>query len=118
MLYVPVIPPHATPPSPRTRELSDLLGRVIEEYEKHHPAVTGSEVREAVRLAAMRSSRTGSGSVRILAGVSAAAAVAGIFAFVAANHGQVPGNGVPTVAVALALLAVLFVVVVVKRSGG
>jgi len=98
--------------------LADLLGRVIEEYEEHHPAVTGSEVREAVRLAIMRSARTGSGSVRILAGVSAAAAVAGIFAFVAANQGQVPKTAVPMVAVVLALFAVLFAVAVVKRRGG
>ena len=118
MLYVPVIPHHADPPSPRTRELADLLGRVIEEYEKHHPAVTGAEVRAAVRMAAQRSSRQDAFDVRLLAGASAAVVLGGLFALLAANQGQVPETAVPMVAVAVALFAVLFVLAVVKRSGG
>lgn len=72
MLYVPVVPyvPH-DPPSPRTRELAGLLSRVIDEYEKHHPAVTGTEIRAAINLAA-RGSKAGSPvEARAVAGVLA-----------------------------------------------
>ena len=98
--------------------MASLLGRVIEEYEKHHPAVTGSEVREAVRLAVQQSSRKGSSNVRLLAGLSAGVAVGGIFAFVAANHGQMPGDAVPMVGVAVAVFGVLALVAMLKARGG
>lgn len=76
MFFVPMPPP--TPVSPRTRELADLLGRVIEEYERHHPAVSGEEVRDAVRLAA-RSSRAGGPEVARLV----IAALAGVLVLIA-----------------------------------
>ncbi|MHB1191896.1 MAG: hypothetical protein ACYC6F_02525 [Longimicrobiales bacterium] len=117
MLYVPFIPPPATPPSPRTRELAGLLGRVIEEYEKHHPAVTGPEVRAAVRMALETSSRKGSPALGIAVGVAAALVAGGLFALLAANEGQMPQSTVPMVAIAVALFAVLVVVAMVKRGG-
>jgi hypothetical protein len=116
MLYV-FIPPPPTPPSPRTRELAGLLGRVIEEYEKHHPAVTGPEVRAAVRMAVESSSRKGSPDLRIAVGVAAALVVASLFVLLAANEGQMPQAAVPMVAIAVALFAVLVVVAMVKRGG-
>ncbi|HSW28495.1 MAG TPA: hypothetical protein VLH75_03280 [Longimicrobiales bacterium] len=116
MLYV-FIPPPPSPPSPRTRELAALLGRVIEEYEKHHPAVTGPEVRAAVRMAVESSSRKGSPDLRIAVGVAAAVVAGGLFAFLAANQGQMPQGTVPMVAAVLGLFAVLMVVVMAKRSG-
>jgi hypothetical protein len=62
MLFVPVISPATTqPPSPRARELADLLTRVMEEYERAHPAITTAEVRHAMRLA---EERTGGGPAR------------------------------------------------------
>jgi len=118
MLYVPFVPPAATPPSPRTRELADLLGRVIEEYEKHHPAVTGPEVRAAVRMAAERSSRSSFPQLRVAVGVAAAVLAAGLFALLAANEGRMPQTAVPVLAIVLALFAVLVVVAMAKRGGG
>ena len=54
MSYVPIVPStYAPPPSPRTRELAELLGKVLEEYSNAHPAVTKSEVRAAIRMAQM-----------------------------------------------------------------
>ncbi len=122
MLYVPFIPPHDKPPSPRVRELTDLLGRVIEEYEKHHPAVTGPEVRAAARMAVERSSRKGSPDLRIALGVAVALVLGGLFvllAFVllAMNQGGMPQTAVPVVAITLVILAVLLAVALARRSG-
>ncbi len=122
MLFVPMIPPippHHAPPSPRTRELAGLLGRVIEEYEKHHPSVTGSEVRAAVDLAARNSGTAKSENAKAVAVIAAI-----VLAFVAAglalrlsDRGGMP-ESVPIAAVAVALGVALAVVVLVKRLGG
>jgi hypothetical protein len=47
--------------SPQTRELADLLGRVVQEYEKAHPTVTGTEVSQALRLARRASTKAAGG---------------------------------------------------------
>jgi hypothetical protein len=59
MTYVPIV---VTPsvPSHQTRELADLWGRVITEYEKAHPSVSHGEVREAAQIAVQATSRGGS----------------------------------------------------------
>jgi len=59
--YVPIVVPPQAEPSRQTRELADLLGRVVQEYEKAHPTVTGSEVSEALQLA-KRASTKGAGN--------------------------------------------------------
>ena len=53
MSYIPIVMPPTTPqpPSPRTRELAEILAKVLEEYQKAHPSVTGAELRAAIRLA-------------------------------------------------------------------
>lgn len=53
MSYIPIVIPPTTPqpPSPRTRELAEILAKVLEEYQKAHPAVTGAEMREAIQIA-------------------------------------------------------------------
>ena len=53
MSYIPIVIPPTTPqpPSPRTRELAEILAKVLEEYQKAHPAVTGAEMREAMQIA-------------------------------------------------------------------
>lgn len=116
MLFVPVIPHHEDPPSPRTRELADLLGRVIQEYEKGHPSVTGREVRAALEIA-VRGSRSGAvgGREAVLAGLAIAAAAAGVFVWVAAHGGS--AQALPT-GIAAMLVAIGAVVVVVKRARG
>ena len=59
MTYVPIVTtPTQQQPSRQTRELADLLGRVIQEYEKAHPTVSGAEVRHALQLARSASSKT------------------------------------------------------------
>lgn len=53
MSYVPIVipPTMPQPPSPRTRELAEILGQVLDEYQKAHPSVTGAEMREAIQIA-------------------------------------------------------------------
>lgn len=55
MAYIPIVTPpaHVPPPSPRVRELASLLGKVLQEYTKAHPATTSAEIRAAVRMAMM-----------------------------------------------------------------
>ena len=50
--------------------------------------------------------------------MAAAVVVAGLFALLAANEGQMPRTAVPMVAVVLALFAVLAVVGIAMRRGG
>lgn len=52
MMFVPVVPttPSAPPPSPRTRELSGLLTKLVEEYSAAHPSVSKEEIRQAIRM--------------------------------------------------------------------
>ena len=76
MAYVPVTPviTGQKEPSRQTRELADLLGRVIQEYEKAHPTVTGPEVRHALQLATRASSKAvGGEKAAILAALLALA---------------------------------------------
>lgn len=116
MFFVPVVPPQ--PPSPRTRELADLLGRVIEEYEKHHPAVTGSEVRAAVEMATRSSKVAGSPAAAALVAGLVALLLAGGFVFMAVNGGEFPAQDIPIAAAVAVVAVILGVVVLLKRLAG
>ena len=92
MAYVPIMTPTPTtpPPSPRTRELAGLLGKVLEEYQKTHPAVTPTEMKAALRLvsASFGSSQAAMG---ILAGVFSlliGVLVLGLFLFRGGTEGE------------------------------
>ena len=115
MIYVPVVPPQ--PPSPRTRELADLLGRVIEEYEKHHPKVTDSEVRAALQMAA-QSSKGAPPVAAVAAALGVAALVGGVFFFMAANGGELSADGIPMVGAVVVLLSIVGVAFLLKRLAG
>lgn len=121
MFYVPIVPTTFSPPSPRTRELADLLARVIREYESDHPSVTGAEVRGALRLAAQ------SGSKGAQAAGAKVAVILGLALFLAAGLGfliQVRGRGlegagdVPMIAAVLMGIVLIAVLVALKASRG
>jgi len=116
VLYVPVIPPQ--PPSPRTRELADLLTRAIDEYRKYHPNVSTAEVRAALRMASMRSSGTIPARVWALTGVSVALVLGVVVAFLVAGAGGMPGNAVPVVAVSVVVFGLVVVLTLLKSRGG
>ena len=115
MTYVPipVVPP--TPPSPRTRELADLLARVIEEYEKHHPAVSGAEVREALNLAS-QSSKTAAPAARSLVAMLLLGLVAlgGALFYAVERSGGGGATEFPMIAVVIGVILVLGLVAVIK----
>jgi len=83
MTYVPITPAMMVqPPSPRTRELADLLARVMEEYAKAHPTTTNGEVRDALRLAEARVGGVSAGPrqvIVVLVGVVIALVVGSLF---------------------------------------
>ena len=116
MFFVPVVPPQ--PPSPRTRELADLLGRVIEEYEKHHPAVTGFEIRSAMEMATRSSKASRAPAAAALAAGLVGLAIAGGFAFMAANGGDLSFEDLPIAAAVAVLAGILGVAVLLKRLAG
>lgn len=120
MLFVPVVP--MTPQAPlshRARELADLLGRVIEEYERHHPSVTGPEVRQALQLASRHSKAAGSGAARVaLAGGAAALVLAGVMVFLVLQRGGGSPESFPVIAVAVGVFSVLVVAVLLRRLSG
>ncbi len=119
MLYVPVVPyvPH-DPPSPRTRELAGLLSRVIDEYENHHPAVTGTEIRAAINLPP-EAPGPAPVEARAVAGVLAGFLVLlGGVGFFLARGGSIDVESIPMVAVSVAILALLVGIVLVKKASG
>jgi hypothetical protein len=110
---IPIVPP--TPPSPRTRELADLLARVIEEYEKHHPTVSGAEVREALNLASRSSKAVAPAAPKVLALLLLGLAALGAGLFLAVERS---GGGAapefPMIAVVIGVILVLGLVAVIK----
>ena len=115
MIFVPVVPPQ--PPSPRVRELAGLLGKVIEEYEKHHPAVTGTEIRQALEVASQSSSKAAPAAAVIL-GALAALLGAGVFAAVAMGGGKLDMANVPVVGAVVVALGIVMVAVLMRRLAG
>ncbi len=111
--YVPIVVP--TPPSPRARELADLLTRVIEAYEEGHPTTSRAEIREATRLALAKTGPGSAGTRPIVAGSLAALTVGlvGVSAFLK-NADGVPA--IPWTLVAVGLLAIVFGIVAVARN--
>jgi len=117
MIFVPYVPP-PQPPSPRTRELASLLGRVIEEYEKHHPAVSAQEVKAALQIAASSSRKGGGASMQVAAAVGLAAVLAvGGFVWLATSGGTGSGGSVPMVALSVGVILVVMLVAVMSRRG-
>jgi len=120
VLFVPVVPyVPPTPPSPRTRELAGLLSRVIDEYEKHHPAVTGSEIRAAINLAA-RDSRAGSSleARAVVGGLAGILLLLGGVGFFLARGGSIDAESMPMVAVTVGILVLLVGVVLARKTSG
>jgi hypothetical protein len=113
VFYVPIVPMTSSPPSPRTRELADLLSRVIREYESHHPSVTGAEVRGALRLAAQSSSKgmqAASAKVALILGLALFVAAGVTFLIQARGRGLEGAGDIPLIAavlVGIVLVAVL-----------
>lgn len=115
--FIPVVPSGApTPPSPRTRELAGLLTKVLDEYQKSHPAVTPTEMRAAVRLA--QSSVKGGGPVIPLAvslglGLLVAGLMAGLL-FVRSGGDVAQWTSAPIAIFVLVALIALIMVLVLK----
>jgi hypothetical protein len=119
MSYVPIVVPPPQPPSPRTRELADLLARVIVDFEQRHPSVTGQEVREASRLA-VQASHGSDAPARLVAlalGGLLALAVGG-FVFLRQSTGGAASGSVPVpvlvIGISIAILALL--AIALRRS--
>lgn len=119
MIYVPIVttPAGGQPPSPRTRELADLLAKVLEEYTKAHPTTTQAEIRAAVRMAQMVAGpdRTRVASVlSVTVGVVIGLVTLGLVFF--QNSGDVEvGPALPMIIMALViLLGIVFVMVRLK----
>ena len=108
MSYVPIVTSsYVPPPSPRTRELSGLLAKVLDEYTKAHPATTGAEIRAAIRMAQMSA---GPDRTKVAVGVSLALGLGvamlalGLFYFRTAGDVETR----PTVSVIVIAMIVLF----------
>jgi predicted lipid-binding transport protein (Tim44 family) len=119
--YVPIVPT-VTPeaPSRQTRELADLLGRVIQEYEKAHPTVTGREVGQALQLAKRASSKAAGGEQAALVAALVGGLVLmlglGMFLFTGGGDGFSIANAQVMVAVVALGLAGVFVAVLKRRE--
>ena len=121
MTYVPIVPV-VTPQEPtrQTQELADLLGRVIQEYEKAHPTVTGPEVSQALQLAKRASSKSAGGEqaamIAAFVGALVLALGLGLFFFLQQGDGFSIRNTQVMVAVVALGIAGVFVAVLKRRE--
>ncbi|MCG6955043.1 MAG: hypothetical protein LJF04_03550 [Gemmatimonadetes bacterium] len=115
ILYVPVVVPPQVP-SRQARELSELLDRVIRDYERTHSSVTPKEIREALTLTQQKSGSADARRATAVAAGLVAALVGGVVAFASASgisfQGQVPWIGIAIVGL---LVVMLFVVLLRRR---
>lgn len=120
MTYVPIVtvPVQQQQPTQQTRELADLLGRVIQEYEKAHPSVSGPEVRHALQLAQSASSKASTGPAGLMAALAGGLALlAGLaaFYFIQVDGGS-PMAAMRIVLIAIVLVGIVAVVLAARRS--
>lgn len=100
-----MIPVHASHDvSPRAERLGQRLAETIQTFRREHGELTGAEVRQALHVAAVRTSQPASRAVLgILLGILVAG---GVSAFVL---GRTNGGDAPVIAVVLTVAALLFV---------
>jgi hypothetical protein len=119
MTFIPTAPVSSgTPPSPRTRELAGLLGRVLEEYRKNHPSLTPGEIRSAFRLA-YRASGGGDLAARraLVLGLAVMVALLGLGSFLfSASEAQEFALVLPLVIMVIVILLLVVLVLVRIRS--
>jgi len=117
MTYIPVVPQtHVPPPSPRTRELNDLLSKVVDEYTRANPATTKAEIRAAFRLAQV----SGGGNSTAVAlslglGLGVAFLVLGLFYFRTA--GDIAIGPILPMIIGVAVVLIGILAVFKARSG-
>ena len=121
MTYVPIVtvPVQQQQPTQQTRELADLLGRVIQEYEKAHPSVSGPEVRHALQLARSASSKASGAHAGLIAGLAGGLALLtglGVFFFIQADGTGGPVVSMRLIMVAIVSLGILAVVLAARRN--
>ena len=122
MTYVPIVTPPTSPPplSPRTRELSNLLTKVLDEYQKAHPKTTSTEMRQALRIAASAagSDRTVvATSIALVLGLLLAAGGLFAFLFMGSSGEQSFREAVPMIAIGI-MVFMIMLIVIIKRNAG
>jgi hypothetical protein len=112
MTYVPIVTPTPTPPpSPRTRELGGLLAKVVDEYQKAHPAITKAEIQAAFRMAQVaRGSNRTEAVLALSVGLGLGALFLGVFFFLGAGDLAVRPILPLIIGIIVVLLAILALV--------
>jgi hypothetical protein len=119
MVFIPPASSPTVPPSPRTREMANLLTRVLEEYRKSHPSTTDTEIRAAVRLARL-ASRSGNpavpGILAVSVGLLVAGVLAGLFVFLRSAEGVEIGAGSPMIIMGVVFVLLVFLMAVKVKN--
>jgi hypothetical protein len=116
MVFVPV--PYTPPqPSPRVKDLSDQLAKVIRDYEQRFPNLSAAEVRQAAQLA-VQNRGSGSAATRqaIAMGIGLATFLAGLWVFLT-RQGTLAEMEIPWMLVAVGGVAVIGLLVFLLRRG-
>ncbi len=117
MVSVPTYFNAPPPASPRVRQLSEELSRVIEEYERRYPDLSASDVQSAARLAVQKRGKGPSTSRQTVAlAIGVVAFVGGLAAYLF-RQGTVDMESVPLalVMVVAVLLGVVGMAVAIRR---
>ena len=119
MSYIPIVIPPVTdpPPSPRSRELAELLNKVVAEYSSAHPAVTRSEIQQAIRMTQMATRGGNRSAVALRMGVVSLLVGVLVLGLVLARDGGGLGTeGAMPMAVLAIIILVLMILLVLKST--
>ncbi len=115
MTFVPIVPAHEPAPSPNTQELAGQLSATIREFLRSHPGTSAAEIRHALRLAtAGYASSITARLVAVLLGLMLAGGL-GLFYLASRGNFEPGAAAFPIILGALAVLALVGVLVAIKR---
>ena len=118
MVYIPIV---TTPPapSPRARELSDAVARLVEEFEHRFPDTSPADIRQALQLASQKTAGSAVPALAVTVGLGLFALLAGVAFFVYRNSGGGGTAGRPIMLMAVIGIAVIaigvFAIMAAKR---
>lgn len=115
MTYIPIITPPPTP-SPRARELSDAVARLVEEFEQRFPDTSPTDIRQALQLAAQKNAGSAVSALAVTVGLGLSALSAAVAFFVLRAYGEGVAGRSLTLITLIAIAVVAVGVFAIKRA--
>ncbi len=113
MVFIPMMTPPPSAPSPRAQELGQRLALTVAEFQQKYPDLGAEEVRQAMEIASRQGDPGGAPARQVaLVAVGAAAVVAGLGLYLWSARGG--ATGFPGIAVVLAAVLAIGVAAIAR----